>query len=153
LERIDAGNYNKGFLGGWKLDFRDPTADRRLVELCLTIPPEQYLAGGVPRSLARRAFTDRLPEPVTSERKKGYQAADWNEGLTRAHAELAEEAKRCCNSPAVSELLSTSKMRQLVQNWPDSGWHRDQVIDKYRFALLRGASAAHFVRKASGSNV
>ncbi|MBA2466137.1 MAG: asparagine synthetase B [Sphingomonas sp.] len=153
LERVDAGNYNKGYLGGWGVDVRDPTGDRRLFELCLTIPPEQFLAGGVPRSLARRTFADRLSPAVTSMRKKGYQAADWHEALTNARSEVDEEVERSSKLPLVRGLLSTEKMRQLVRDWPHDRWNEDEVIEKYRLALLRGTSAAHFVRRASGSNV
>ena len=60
----DRGNFNKGVLATHGLDVRDPTADRRVLEYCLAIPPEQFILGGVPRSLARRAFADRLPAAV-----------------------------------------------------------------------------------------
>ncbi|HEY2202563.1 MAG TPA: asparagine synthase-related protein, partial [Solirubrobacteraceae bacterium] len=43
------------------VDPRDPTADRRLVELRLTIPEDQYLRGGVYRSLVRRAMAGSCP--------------------------------------------------------------------------------------------
>lgn len=154
LRRVDFGNYNKGYLGSWGIDVRDPTADRRMVELCMTIPPEQFIAGGLPRSLARRAFTDRLPAAVYQERKKGYQAADWHHALTDARNELGREVERCSQIPEVGQIISTEKMRQLIRDWPETGanWNEDQIIRKYRLGLIRGTSAAHFVRKASGSN-
>jgi asparagine synthase (glutamine-hydrolysing) len=46
--------------GGWQLDFRDPTYDRRVVEFCLTVPLEEFLRGGQMRSLARRAMVGRI---------------------------------------------------------------------------------------------
>lgn len=153
LQRVDQGNYNKGFLGAWGVDIRDPTADRRLVELCLRIPPEVFVAGGVPRSLARRAFADRLPVEVCRERRKGYQAADWHEALSKAGGELAKELERAASTPAVRDLLAVEKMRKLVANWPVAGVHQNDTITKYRLALLRATSAAHFLRRASGSNV
>jgi asparagine synthase (glutamine-hydrolysing) len=150
LERVDFGNFNKGALGGWGVDLRDPTADRRLIELCLTIPPEQFLAGGIPRSLARRALADRLPRIVLDERRKGYQAADWNEGLSAARPELADAIERIAQVPEAAALLDLDKMRRLVEAWPDGGWHRDRTIASYRQALLRGTSAGHFMWRASG---
>ena len=152
LQRVDHGNYNKGFLGGWGIDVRDPTADQRLVELCLTIPTEQYLAGGVPRSLARRAFADRLPADLLNERKKGYQAADWHKGLVKAQPELAEEIDRCASADEISSIVATERMKQLVAEFPDGGWDRPRTVEQYRLALLRGVSAAHFLRKAMGAN-
>jgi asparagine synthetase B (glutamine-hydrolysing) len=38
------------------MEVRDPTADRRLVEFCLSVPEKQWIAGGVPGSLGKRAF-------------------------------------------------------------------------------------------------
>jgi asparagine synthase (glutamine-hydrolysing) len=80
MRRVDLGNYNKGMLAGWGLDWRDPTADRRLVEYCLSVPMEQYLGAGERRWLGRRALSDRLPAAVLDAKDRGYQAVDWHEG-------------------------------------------------------------------------
>src|SRR5207249_2791570 len=80
LRRIDLGNYIKGALGGWGVDLRDPTADVRLIEFCLSVPTEQFFRDGVNRALARRALADRLPPAVVEEQRKGYQGVDWHEG-------------------------------------------------------------------------
>ena len=152
LRRISLGNYNKGVLAGWGVDQRDPTADKRLVEYCLGIPMEAYLAGGEPRALARRALADRLPEVVLNERRKGYQAADWHEGLTAARGQLQAELDRLAECPPAAETLDVERLRALVDDWPSSGWQREQTHNAYRLALLRGVSAGHFLRRARGSN-
>lgn len=152
LNRVDPGNHNKGTLAGWGLDRPDPTADKRLVEYCLSVPTEQFVADGVPRALAKRAFADRLPQPVLNEQKKGYQAADWHEGLTSARAEVAAEVERLAACAPAAKILDIDRMRRLVENWPTSGWEREDVMQSYRLALLRGISAGHFLRKASGAN-
>ncbi|MGZ8337144.1 MAG: asparagine synthase-related protein, partial [Allosphingosinicella sp.] len=131
---------------------RDPTADRRLVEFCLRVPMEQYLADGMPRSLARRALADRLPDEVRLERRKGYQAADWHEGMTVARDELRLELERIREVSAADNLLDTPRMQRLLEQMPSEGWHEDRVIEQYRMTLLRGVSAGHFLRRASGSN-
>ena len=127
-------------------------ADKRLVEYCLSIPTEQYLANGVQRALAKRALADRLPQAVFNERKKGYQAADWHEGLTAARAEIAAELERLAACAPAARALDIERMKRLVENWPTSGWERPDVMRPYRLALLRGISAGHFLRKASGAN-
>lgn len=152
MRRIDRGNYHKGALGGWGVDIRDPTSDRRLVELCLRIPPEQYLGGGIPRSLARTAFRDRLPASIMGERRKGYQAADWHEALTTARPQLRAELGRLSAVDMANELLDIERMKEFLTNWPSQGWHTEKVFTKYRLALLRGISAGHFIRKSTGSN-
>jgi asparagine synthase (glutamine-hydrolysing) len=121
LARGDPGNGLKGTLAGWGIDHRDPTADKRLVEYCLSIPTEQYLAGGVPRALAKRALADRLPAAVLNERKKGYQAVDWHEGLTAARADIAAELDRLSACTPAAETLDIDRPKRLVENWPASG--------------------------------
>ena len=69
LRNSDRGNYNKGVLGGWQIDERDPTADVRLLEFCLAVPTEQFLPTGTQKALARRALADRLPKRVLDERR------------------------------------------------------------------------------------
>lgn len=152
LLRVDPGNYNKGALAGWGVDVRDPTADRRLVEFCLAVPPDQYLQGGVRRSLARRAFADRLPAAVVNETRKGYQAADWHEGLAAAGDDLGGEVARIEANAEAGRTVSPAMMRALAEAMPSEGWHKAATTEKYRLALLRGISAGHFIRKAAGSN-
>jgi asparagine synthase (glutamine-hydrolysing) len=152
IGRMDLGNYYKGALGGWGLDIRDPTADRRLVEFCLSVPTEEFYKDGVTRSLAKRALADRLPAEVLGASTKGLQAIDWHEGLTAARPQLAEEISRLEQIAPAGRALDLRRMRSLVENWPTEGWHRPEVIQAYRLALLRGISTGHFIRRASGAN-
>ena len=154
LHRVDFAPYTKGLLGGWGVDHRDPTADRRLVEYCLSIPPEAWLADGRPRGLARRALADRLPPAVLDNRRKGYQAVDWHEGLTAAResGQLMAELERIAACKPAADLLDIPRLKRLVENWPTGGWHKPEVMLPYRTALLRGISVGHFLRKAMGGN-
>ncbi len=152
LSRVDAGNYNKGHLGGWGIDVRDPSADRRLVELCLSIPAEQYLRGGRPRALAREALADRLPPVVLRETRKGLQAADWHEGLEAARTRISEEVERFADIDQAKEAINLPLLRRLLRSWPIGGWNSHRTSSLYRLALLRGVSAGHFIRKATGFN-
>jgi len=152
LRRGDNGNINKGMLAGWGIDIRDPTADKRLVEFCLSVPMEQFLASGIPRALGRRALSDRLPQAVLKARAKGYQAADWYEGFSTARDAVAEEVTRLKNCGAADNVLDLERMIALVEDWPKSGWSSQRVMRRYRLALMRGIAAGHFLRKASGSN-
>ncbi len=152
LRRVDVGNYNKGYLAGWGIDVRDPTADRRLIEFCLTVPTDQYLRGGIRRALARTAFADRLPAKIVNERLKGYQAADWHEGLVAARDELGRELARIEACGEAGSTVDHAAMRGLAEAMPEGGWHKPDITQRYRLALLRGVSAGHFIRKAAGSN-
>jgi asparagine synthase (glutamine-hydrolysing) len=60
LEGVDA------LMAGWGLEARHPFFDRRVVEYCLALPPEQRLKGGWTRSIVRRALGAVLPTSVTT---------------------------------------------------------------------------------------
>jgi asparagine synthase (glutamine-hydrolysing) len=152
MSRIDNADVYKGMLAGWGSDWRAPLADKRMVEYCLSIPTDQYLSNGVLSALARHALSDRLPAAVLNEPKQGYQAADWHEGLTAARAEVAAELDRLAACAPAAKTLDIARMKNLIENLPTSGWERIDVEDRYRLALLRGISAGHFLRKATGAN-
>ena len=152
ISRVDLGNYTKGVLAAWGIDMRDPTSDRSLVEFCLRLPGDQYLKNGYTRSIARRAFVDRLPAEVVWEKRKGLQAVDWHEGVAAARDEIRGELERIAGTDDAATTLDTERMKRLVENWPEGDWHKPSVFQRHRIALLRGVSAGHFIRKASRSN-
>jgi asparagine synthase (glutamine-hydrolysing) len=148
LAGSEFGNFNKGALAGWGLDVRDPTGDRRLVELCLSIPPEIYLADGIPRSLARRATADRLPPLVARETRKGFQGADWHQGLVADWGTLRREVGLIAAVPAAARLLDTGRMIAMLEAPAERDWNSDESQAHFRLALLRGVSAGHFLRRS-----
>ncbi len=149
---IERGELYMGTLARWGLDTRSPLADKRLLEFCLSVPTDEYFFKGVPRSLARRALADRLPPVVLNEYRRGYQVADWHEALTGARTEIAAEVDRLAALAPAAKMLDVATMRNLVDNWPTSGWEREDVEARYQSALLYGIAAGHFLRKASGAN-
>lgn len=152
LNRIDQANATKAALAGYGIDLRDPTADRRLVEFCISLPTNLFLRDGQVRALGRHALADRLPLEVLEERRKGYQAVDWHESFEAGRDALQTEISRLEHVPAASQILDIADMRATLENWPSDGWNAPQVTNKYRLSLLRGGAVGHFLRKASRSN-
>jgi asparagine synthase (glutamine-hydrolysing) len=152
LGRFDSASYVKGMLGEFGLSMRDPTADKRVVEFCLSVPPEEYIRDGVPRSLARRAFGDRIPPEVTNATVRGYQAADWYEGLENDLVSIREELARISKCDQARSALDVEWLEQAVASWPTEGWERDDVIMRYRHGLQHGLSVGYFMRKVAGTN-
>lgn len=73
---------------------RDPTADKRVIEFCFSVPDSQYVRGGRDRFLLRRAMNGILPDKVRlNEVKRGRQSADWNQRLQASWPELAAEIR------------------------------------------------------------
>ncbi|WP_425104205.1 asparagine synthetase B family protein [Ancylobacter sp.] len=134
------------------IDVRDPTSDRRVVELCLSIPEEQFARGGVPRSLIRRAMRGLVPDVVLNERRKGLQAADWRVGFQEALPGLRAEMARLRNSPFASECLDLDRMDALLDAWPGSDDRSEEANADYLCAFSRALTAGRFIRRVEGGN-
>jgi asparagine synthase (glutamine-hydrolysing) len=129
-----------------------PRTKCSLIEFCVAVPEEQYFVNGEAKALARRAFAARLPPEVIHIKGKGYQAVDWHEGLTAARGAVGEEIARLGECAPAAAAIDLPRLAGLVENWPQGGWEKDEVMAPYRLALLRAVSTGHFLRKASGSN-
>jgi asparagine synthase (glutamine-hydrolysing) len=148
----DGGNWVKGVLAEWGLSLRSPTADKRVIELCLSIPPREYIRDGVPRSLARRAFADRLPPEILLENRRGYQSADWFEGISENLAEMRSEVAAIKRNGAAADVLDFAWLEESMATFPTTNWETDPVTSRYRHGFLRAISAGHFMRKVAGTN-
>src|SRR5205085_10871770 len=73
------------------IERRDPTADRRVVEVALRQPEWARRHDGVTRAVARAAMADRLPASIATRTRRGAQLPDWLDHMTSARSELAGE--------------------------------------------------------------
>lgn len=142
----DSGAYITAFQSMFGVDSRSPLGDVRLAEFCLTLPEEQFLRDGEPRSLVRRVMSDRLPRQVLSNRRRGLQAADWFERSTAARGEIAAELERMDRCDLARRALDLPRMRRLVEHWPTGGWGQDRVRVPYQNMLERGVTVGRFLR-------
>jgi asparagine synthase (glutamine-hydrolysing) len=119
---------------------------------CFGVPPEQYLAEGIDRSLIRRAMWGLLPEQVLSNRLSGLQAADWYEKLAGERGELARQLKELDQSPLVRRMIDLPRLARALETWPERGWHRADIFQEYNLALTRGLSGGRFLRWFESAN-
>jgi asparagine synthase (glutamine-hydrolysing) len=131
---------------------RDPTADIDVIAYCFGVPPEQYLAEGVDRSLVRRAMWGLLPEIVLTNRLLGWQAADWFEKLDLRRDKCLAEIAEIASSPLVRKAIDLERIERAIRNWPEGGWHRRSVIEEYQLALTRGLGGGRFLRWFESAN-
>jgi asparagine synthase (glutamine-hydrolysing) len=141
------GDYNAATGAGWGIEARDPTADKRVFEFCAAIPPEQFVAGGEGRSLARRAMRGRLPEATLARTEKGTQAADWYECLSRIRGELAAELALEQASPGARRLIDLERLRKALDEWPRTAQEAAQKDELYQSAIPRGMAVGYFIRR------
>ncbi|HEX8062704.1 MAG TPA: asparagine synthase-related protein [Allosphingosinicella sp.] len=150
IMEMDWGEHRKGILGGWGIDKRDPTADPRLIDFCLSLPLDMLMKDGVRRPLARAALADRVAPAVLDERRKGYQFADWHVGLSRDLAGARRLLDAMAAHETASRLIDVERLIGLVEHWPDGGWEDPRRLGAYRIGLLKGLTAGHFIL-ASGA--
>ncbi len=150
LARQSHGNSRKAVLARWGVDERDPTSDRRLIEFCLSLPPEMLLKNGQRRPLARAALADRLPPEVLDGASRGYQSADWYEQITREKAAALFES--VARSPEAAAIVDMEEIGRMIDHWPTRDWHLPSVFLDY-WAMLNALSSAHFIRLATEGGI
>jgi len=146
LEQADIGPIHAASQGASKIEFRDPTADKRIYDFCFSIPPEQYVVGAHSRSLVRRAMKGRLPEATLARYNRGLQGADWYLPMQEALPALREEVSLQERSIAARQTLDIPKMLDLLNTWPKSGYQTPEVVRSWHSALTRAISMGYFLR-------
>ncbi len=125
-------------------EVRDPTGDRRLIETCLSFPPDQLASEyWAPSPAYEAAFRDRIPGEVLYNRKRGIQGADWFEQFTKE--DVSKSFQEYGDNQSVRELLDFSYIEQMVAMWPEQGTSDQTVTMRYRNQLLPALALADFI--------
>ena len=153
LAQIDyVGDWHAAEKAVTGVEVRDPTADLDVISYCFGVPPEQYLAEGIDRSLIRRAMWGLLPDMVLTNRLSGLQAADWYEKLEAQRGEFARQIAELKESPLVRRVIDLVRLERAIKNWPTGGWHTTEVFNEYNLALTRGVAGGRFLRWFESAN-
>ncbi len=89
----------------WGLEYRDPTADRRLLETLLRYPQAAFRAGGRPRGLARELSRGLLPDPVRLRSTQGAQMPEAASLVALHSAGYRAALETMRSTPACRELF------------------------------------------------
>ena len=101
---------------------RDPTRDKRLIEFCMSLPPEAYVKNGEERSLIRNAMQDILPDKIRlNYTHKGRQSADWIQRLSRENEFLQKSISNKLETSQLVEYLNIPKLKILNNSFSTSG--------------------------------
>lgn len=95
----------------FSIEQRHPFWDRRLVEFCLAIPPEQKLYQGWPRGVMRRAMTNILPKEVQWRVGKSDLSPNFTRNLLAFEHKLLEEVI-VKNPQDIEEYVDISTLRE-----------------------------------------
>lgn len=93
---------------------RDPSRDKRMLELCLGLPKEEFVKQGQGRRLINEYMKAMIPEEVLqmSRLKKGLQSADEIYRLQRDWDQIYQEIAACMSTGDAKEYLNLDKVRR-----------------------------------------
>jgi asparagine synthase (glutamine-hydrolysing) len=118
------------------LIIRDPTADRRVIEFCLSVPEEQYVRDGQERFLLRRAMAGILPDRVRlNETTYGRQSADGWQRLRADWPRVEEEIRGIGVLPGEREYFDLDLIRWDLERVRRYG---DRALDTRNWRRLIG---------------
>lgn len=149
------GSFLKVMLAEFRLDIRDPLADRRLVEWALRVPVERLAWGGEPRAILRAALKGKAPPSVLDTRLRGYQGADWPVALAASRERLREEIERLAMFDSTAKMMDVERLQKLVDDMPEADsplWADINYEIAYRENLLHTVALASHMRRTAGSN-
>jgi asparagine synthase (glutamine-hydrolysing) len=94
----------------------------------------------------------RLPEAVVNMKKRGAQAADWYDRLTRERNHLAEKLKNLAANVNVASIIDLQRLVAILDNWPAQ---QPSVFSEQVYTLLavpQALGAACFIENVTGAN-
>jgi len=145
MDWIDIGTYVYGSRARFGIEQRDPTSDRRVLDLSFSLPTKLFIEGGVPRALAI-AVSGNSVDPAVLLPNKGVQGQDWHISFNKSVGEMRTELDRLRDHTELAKLFDISGM--------DNGliaWQRDPAgarADWLRYELIsRTLCAARWARR------
>jgi len=130
----------------FSMEVRDPTADIRLLEYCLSVPSAQDVFEGGQRMLIRRTMEGILPPEAQWNTIRGKQAADVAFRILNHRGEMETTLARLHAHRDVPRYLDLPRMRCVWQELQTNVTRRTA----YRTAttLLRGVMLGCFIEDA-----
>lgn len=111
-----------------RVEARHPFCDRRVVEFCLSVPPDQRIKGGWPRSLLRRAMGHHLPKSVARRLSKGQLGAAIARNLLKFESEKIEHVLQDEGIAPYVDKKAARQAYQRLQQSPSLGGDAERLI-------------------------
>ena len=127
------------------LDVRDPTRDRRLIELCWRVPDRVFWAHGMQRGLVVKGMAGCLPDAVLLSRRRGLQAADVGHRVLAERDAVKATLERVAAHPLAREWLDIPRMRSVLDELGRGV--TPETTERTASILLRGLSVGLFLTR------
>jgi asparagine synthase (glutamine-hydrolysing) len=120
-------------LSQYGVEYRDATADRRLVERLLSFPQHAFQTGGRARGLARTLASGRLPDSVRLRRTRGAQMPELSGRIGVNAGRYREALAMMAKSPACRAFFELAAIDGALARHPDAtpaGYDSAMSIDR-----------------------
>jgi asparagine synthase (glutamine-hydrolysing) len=122
----------------------DPTADKRILEFCTSIPNDQFYRNGTEKYLFKRAMKGILPDKVLYNTKRGQQSADMLERIKQDLPEIKNIIDSLKKSPICNHYLDVQKIEAALPFIERNSLLSHQQISR---VLLRGIMFGLFLQR------
>ena len=96
---------------------RDPTRDRRLIELVLSLPIEELCWDGVDRKLVRQDMEDLIPQEITKDiYHRGQQGVGADDSLKACWPQIKEELRKELRTGHAESFLNLPYILEQLDN-------------------------------------
>ena len=130
LELVDLG------AAGYSIEARHPFMDKRLIEFCLSLPPEQKLDRGWTRAIMRRAMKGILPPEIQWRGGKTSMKANFDRGFYVRDRQFIEEVLSQ-NTVKAEKFIDINSLRQSFKSYLASGkFEDDKTIPIFQGVIL-----------------
>jgi asparagine synthetase B (glutamine-hydrolysing) len=139
-----------------RIEYRYPLLDQRVIEFCLSLPPEMFMKKGWKRYLFRHTTTkELLPDSVAWNKSKRESALTPSHKASRAT--WAKEVLLPLLKEAVAEgqhfeCLNVSRIKELISQDPDDGGEtvrQEGLIPALRIELMVNREFAAWIKQPS----
>ncbi|HEV2485824.1 MAG TPA: asparagine synthase-related protein [Terracidiphilus sp.] len=131
------------------LCYLDPTADLSLTEFLLRVPNDQFCRRGQRSFLMKRAFRNRIPNPVLMAQRRGRQASDVGHRILRELPAFRECLNSLDSLPEARDILDIPLLHRCLEDIVakvDPG-----TTERADTTLLRGLGVGLFLRRLADS--
>lgn len=111
----------------FSIDNRHPFTDRRLIEFCVALPPEQKLQRGWSRMILRRALAGTIPESIRWRGGKTSNSTAVTAGILRFGTEILEEVI-VRNPGSLRNFVDINSLNQTYRRYLSRKRPRDEMI-------------------------
>jgi asparagine synthase (glutamine-hydrolysing) len=126
------------------IEVRHPFMDKRLIEFCLALPPEQKLHQGWSRIVARRAMAGLLPEEIRWRGGKTDMNPNFVHGLLKNNRRVLD--KLIFDLPErIEKYVDSSTLHQVYERL--IGQEKVKIEDV--MTVWKGATLAYWLRQSS----